>query len=245
MCPNISLVGNYINNPTPIEALCKIHNKTFKQRPDKMIIGQLGCKSCLKEKRISQRRKSHEDFVKEAREIHGNSFDYPEEYKGAHVLIDILCIEHNVKFKQSPHGHVGQGQNGCSKCCKYGKMEGDYAKFIAITENKPNLQYTLSKNNPGQKKILNFKIDVYDGDTKTCYEFNGCRWHGCPCRDVETQRRKEEEIMKKRFLNTQQRKDTIEKEGYKVISMRQCDWTRRKKLLKSIIIEYSKNLNVI
>ncbi len=30
------------------------------------------------------------------------------------------------------------------------------------------------------------KVDGYEPITKTVYEFNGCKWHGCPCRQERT-----------------------------------------------------------
>ena len=69
--PNILCTAeDYEIGTIPIKVKCTIHNHTFKQRPDKIILGHIGCEKCLEEKRVQQRRKSHEDFVKDVRKIH-------------------------------------------------------------------------------------------------------------------------------------------------------------------------------
>ena len=42
------------------------------------------------------------------------------------------------------------------------------------------------------------KVDGYEPITKTVYEFNGCKWHGCPCQSNRTARDEERYIARGR-----------------------------------------------
>ena len=55
-----------------------------------------------------------EEFIKKAKEIHGNKYDYSKvEYKNTSTKVCIICPEHG-EFWQTPNHHL-QG-HGCPKC---------------------------------------------------------------------------------------------------------------------------------
>jgi hypothetical protein len=61
-----------------------------------------------------RKKKTNEQFVKEAEELHSGKYDYSlVEYKGALTKIKIICPTHGV-FEQTPNSHI-QG-SGCIKC---------------------------------------------------------------------------------------------------------------------------------
>lgn len=60
-----------------------------------------------------------EQFVKEARKVHGDKYNYPHPYKNSMKNIDIECpIDGHGIFSQSPKAHLAG--RGCPKCGKYG-----------------------------------------------------------------------------------------------------------------------------
>lgn len=60
------------------------------------------------------KRKTTEQFIKEAQKIHGNKFDYSKvNYTNAFSRICIICPKHG-EFWQQPHDHL-RGY-GCNKC---------------------------------------------------------------------------------------------------------------------------------
>ena len=69
-----------------------------------------------------------EDFIRKARLVHGNKYDYSKiEYVNIRTKIIIICPEHG-EFKQTPNGHLlGKG---CSKCA------GQSFKYITLDEVK-------------------------------------------------------------------------------------------------------------
>lgn len=59
-------------------------------------------------------RKTKEDFIREAKEVHGNKYDYSKvEYVNNGTKVCIICPEHG-EFWQRPHDHL-KG-HGCQKC---------------------------------------------------------------------------------------------------------------------------------
>ena len=72
------------------------------------------------------------------------------------------------------------------------------------------------------KQIAMFLVDGYCAETKTAYEFNGCYWHFCKCQQKKTTE------AEKRRQQTAEKKMTLEKLGYKVITMWECDWKKQR-----------------
>ena len=62
------------------------------------------------------RRLTTEEFIKKAKEVHGDKYDYSKvEYKNTSTKVCIICPEHG-EFWQTPNEHL-QG-HGCRKCSK-------------------------------------------------------------------------------------------------------------------------------
>ncbi len=96
---------NYINMKTNIKIICDKHG-LFEQRPDLHL--KKGCKDCF----ISER--GIRTFLKKAKEIHENKYDYDiYSYINRTSKIIIKCKEHG-DFLQTPHKHL-QGR-GCPYC---------------------------------------------------------------------------------------------------------------------------------
>ncbi len=56
-----------------------------------------------------------EKFIQKAKVVHGNKYDYSLTiYKGSHIKVKIICLEHG-EFEQLHSNHLNG--NGCIKCC--------------------------------------------------------------------------------------------------------------------------------
>lgn len=64
--------------------------------------------------------KTHDVFVKDARAKHGDTYEYPEPYKGTEKHLLIRCHAHGA-FLQTPTKHL-QG-SGCPRCREHRKAE--------------------------------------------------------------------------------------------------------------------------
>jgi hypothetical protein len=103
---------DYKNNTTSVEIFCKIHGY-FNQSPKSHLRGR-GCPTCAVELRSNSIRKTTGEFIKEAKEVHGDKYDYNKvEYKDCRTPVEILCKIHGY-FSQTPKLHL-QG-SGCYKC---------------------------------------------------------------------------------------------------------------------------------
>ena len=152
--------ANYIDNNTKVCIICPEHGE-FWQRPSGHLQGQ-GCPACGNVKR-----KKTEDFIKEAKKIHGDKYDYSKvEYVNNKIKVCIVCHEidpltgkEHGEFWQSPTHHLNGF--GCSKCSKNHKLTTKefIEKAISIYGDK----YDYSK------------VNYVDNNTKVCII---CHEHG-------------------------------------------------------------------
>jgi 5S rRNA maturation endonuclease (ribonuclease M5) len=69
------------------------------------------------------RKKTTQEFINEAINIHGNKYDYSKvEYINSKLKVIIICkVDDHGEFLQDPNHHLFQ-KRGCPKCTKYGKI---------------------------------------------------------------------------------------------------------------------------
>ena len=97
----------YVNNHTKVCITCPEHGD-FWQFPQDHIKGR-GCSACAGVKKLTT-----EDFIKKAKDVHGNKFDYSKVvYKGNEEPVCIICPKHG-EFWQTPHAHLSGCD--CPKC---------------------------------------------------------------------------------------------------------------------------------
>ena len=102
----------YVNYRTRLLIICPKHGE-FWQRPDIHLQGK-GCTKCGRERIGIASSKSKEQFLQEARRVHGDKYDYSKvKYVNYQTKVTIICPIHG-EFTQTPTGHL-QG-NGCPKC---------------------------------------------------------------------------------------------------------------------------------
>ena len=83
-----------------------------------------------------------ENFIKKARFIHGNRYDYSlVNYENSKTKIDIICLKHGV-FSQTPDKHIN-AKSGCPYCagnksncqkfiCKAKKIHGNKYDYSSV-----------------------------------------------------------------------------------------------------------------
>jgi len=160
----------YVNVHTPVEIICHVHG-SFWQSPANHLNFQ-GCSKCADKEVSKKLRKSLEQFIKEARLIHGYRYDYSLSiYETTRTPVEIICHIHG-SFWQTPSHHLHRHQ-GCPKCSKSGiklQLPGIcyYIKFfynnmwlykIGITNR--TVKERLGNINNGMK-IITLKVWEYD-----------------------------------------------------------------------------------
>lgn len=124
---------NYINNKTPVKIYCTYHKEFFEQTAGCHLKGQ-GCYKCGKF--ILEK----EDFIKKAKEIHGDKYDYSRvKYVNATTQVIIGCSIHGW-IKQYPRDHL-MGSN-CYQC---GNNIMTLEQFVAKAKEVHGDKYDYSK----------------------------------------------------------------------------------------------------
>ena len=111
----------------------------------------------------------------------------------------------------------------------HGIMAHEYLSWISFQEGK----FIQTQYNKGEKILTKYSLRVdgfcldqsgrYRG---IVYEFLGCFWHSCECKqypedEINTlTKRKHSEVRKA----TQEKIERLEEAGYKVVTMRECEW---------------------
>lgn len=109
----------YVNSQTKVCVICHEKDENGNEHGEFWVTpnNHLRNRKCPKCKLVDARNrfiKSTEQFIKDAKEVHGNKYDYSKvEYKGAFNLVKIICPIHG-EFEQIPHVHL-RGC-GCQEC---------------------------------------------------------------------------------------------------------------------------------
>ena len=121
------------------------------------------------------KRKSNDEFIREAQSIHHNKYDYSKvEYTNNKTKVCIVCPEHG-EFSQTPSDHLNG--KGCPQCA--GNVRCDKDTFIEKAKSIHNDRYDYSK------------VEYVNAHTKVCIicpehgEFwqipnNHLNGNGCP-----------------------------------------------------------------
>jgi hypothetical protein len=210
--------------------ICNTHGE-FIQIASEHLSGK-GCIKCRNDKLSIDRRYSLETVINNAKEIHGDKYDYSlVEYINNSTSFKIICNKkykdgttHGI-FTQSYQCHVTNG-SGCPRCSLNGfsKSQIEWLEFLMT---KLQINIINIKNEKEHRITGSFKLaDGYCKELNTIFEYDGCYFHGCP--KCYTNRDHVNTRCNKTFQELYDR--TIEKEtfckeqGYKYISIWECDW---------------------
>ena len=135
---------NYIKNNIKVTIICQKHGE-FEITPNAHLNGQ-GCKKCSVEHVHNLQRKSTEQFIEDAKNVHGNKYNYSKvNYINEKTNVTIVCPIHG-EFQQTPRKHlIG---HGCQKCGieKSSKSQGfTNEQFIEKAKKIHGNKYDYSK----------------------------------------------------------------------------------------------------
>lgn len=150
---------------------CNVCNRDFKRPLTVFLNENSTCPFCNKENNKQKRFKTTEEFIKEAKTIHGDYYDYScTHYISSKDYVDIICPEHG-KFKIEANSHL-QGHGCPLHYCNTSKQESELAQFIieCVGEKEVILN---------SKQILSSKkeLDIFLPNYNLAFEFNGLYWH--------------------------------------------------------------------
>jgi len=207
----------YVNNQIPITIICKIHG-LFKQIPNNHTCGKQGCPKCGLENAVKLGTMTNDDFLKRARIVHGDRYEYPDEYTGINNKIQIICKIHGL-FVQTPNHHLN-GRNGCPKCShRISQPANDWLDSLGIPNDIEHREVF------GLVSNKRYSVDGYDPDTKTVYEFHGDYYHGNPDKfDQDDINPTVGKSFGQLYENTIKKKNMFTDAGFDYIEMWESDW---------------------
>lgn len=128
-----------------------------------------GCPKCSYEEHAEFMRKSFDDFLKDAKYVHGEKYDYSKvDYVDIQTKICIICPEHG-EFWQTPASHI-QG-SGCP-ACSGSKGERTICDILLGKGVKFIQEYTISI--PQDINISGHAyVDFYLPEYNAIIEYNG------------------------------------------------------------------------
>ena len=160
----------YINNRTDIEIICPVHD-VFWQRPDLHSSAGKGCPQCGEIERRKNCKLTQKEFLKSAKEIHGDKYDYSlTTYVHNNEKIKIICKEHGI-FEQTPHNHARKHRSqGCPKC---NLSKGESRIMTWLDKNK--IKYEYQKRFDDLKAPIRgwLRFDFYIPSKNLLIEFDG------------------------------------------------------------------------
>ncbi len=164
------LKNTYLNNKSKMTIICSIHGE-FKQSPNDHL-QEHGCKKCGIINSQQLQTKSFEQFLIDARQIHGDKYQYLEEtYINDSIKMTIICSIHD-EFKQTPDNHLqGKGCPGCRE------SKGEKIIIKCLNDLKINCHKQFKFKDCKNKKQLPF--DFYLPEYNLCIEYDG-RQHFIP-----------------------------------------------------------------
>jgi hypothetical protein len=171
---------NYKNSTKKVIITCKEHGN-FLQTAGSHLQGH-GCKECSIIITADKQRKSHNDFINEAKAIHGDQYDYSKMVYGnnGREPVIIICNIHG-EFLQAPKDHLqGHGCKLCGIIKQHNEIKLSNKQFIEkgilIHEDKYDYSNVVYGNNGREPVVIICKIH---GEylQKPQDHLSGC---GCP-----------------------------------------------------------------
>ena len=136
----------YVRGNIKVCIICPIHGE-FWMTPNHHYQGE-GCPKCRYIKSAASKRRSVEEIIRIANEVHNGKYDYSliKEYKNDREKLPIICQEHGV-FYQTMNNHI-KGRQGCPECGKvkcHNTRLYNNEEFIALANKKHNNFYSYDK----------------------------------------------------------------------------------------------------
>lgn len=159
--------------------ICPTHGE-FHQTPDCHSRGR-GCPSCNKDNARKRNTKTLENFIQDARTVHGDRYNYDGiDYTSAKDVIGVTCQRHGV-FQIKPEYHLLSPDNGCQQCLQDSINKKRRAAVIEKCRLAHGGFYTYNNVGDFHKGIRKITITCkLHGDFDQHFDNHIYHGHGCP-----------------------------------------------------------------
>ena len=201
------IINDRIKQLEKVKIICPIHGE-FEQKVVRHLAGY-DCPFC-KQGIITK-----DLFLKRAREIHGNKYEYILEksiYRVNEKII-FICKKHG-KIEQLVNNHLNM-KHGCYLCAgEITKSKGETDVFNFISNHMKAIS--------NDRKILNgLELDIVIPEIKLAIEFNGSYYHSTIFKDKKYHQNKTFECNKK---------------GYDLFHIFDWEWKQQRSIIESMLL---------
>tara|TARA_R110002051_G_scaffold316873_1_gene397143 strand:- start:62 stop:787 length:726 start_codon:yes stop_codon:yes gene_type:complete len=159
---------DYVGARIHVKIKCKIHG-LFDQRAGDHINKGSTCKKCVSEAQKHRYTKGREQFITDARRVHGNKFNYDKaEYLNNKTHVKIKCEIHGFFYQRPLHHLDGKG---CFKCVDLKNSKG--VQTIELFLKQTKVDYERERRFPDLINIRCLPLDFWLPKLKIAIEFDG------------------------------------------------------------------------
>ncbi len=135
----------YVRSFIPVVVVCTEHGE-FRVKPNSHISARSGCPACAVDRLTNAKRKTTAQFVEDAREVHGDKYDYSRtKYVRAGDKVTIGCPKHGW-FEQKPNSHLsGKGCYACGRSAANKANSAGIDAFLRRAKEEHGSKYDYSK----------------------------------------------------------------------------------------------------
>ena len=154
----------YKDGKSKVTIICPVHGE-FEQIANNHLKGE-GCIKCRNDKMKLERRGSVESFIRRAKEIYGDKYDYSKvQYVDGKTNICIICPKHG-EFWKKPYNFLS-GHQGCPKCTIEEREKNKKPKEIIIKKTPKEIFIEKAKSLYGDKYDYS-KVEYINSGVKVC-----------------------------------------------------------------------------
>jgi Protein of unknown function (DUF723) len=222
---------DYCGEENEIIITCKTHGE-FLQTPHNHLAGK-GCSECGLIKTLNSIKLTTVEFIKRAKNIHNNYYDYNKTiFENSEINVIITCNIHG-DFEQKSHNHLN-GQ-GCPRCKYNNSISKPALSWLLYLEQENNINIIKEYPIPNTR----YSADGYCKETNTIYEFYGDYFHGNPNKNFKSTCGFD---VKKAYEKTLKRETKIKDLKYNIITIWEDDYNRFIKPFISYVIKRKASL---
>lgn len=175
----VVVLSTYVNDGTKVKCQCKICGNTFEQTPNHLLKG-VKCPVCSKKQMGLNKRKTHQDFVKELNKIN-QDIELLSEYTRSTDKITVRC-----KLCGRIYNIIANNllRGNCCTCCHMSRGERKIRDFLQSNKIEYIFQYKFQDCRNSKPLPFDFYLPLLN----TCIEYDGYQHFfpsGFGCHDDE------------------------------------------------------------
>ena len=85
-------------------------------------------------------------------------------------------------------------------------------------------EYYVTVKDDKEDREKEIPVDGYEPESKTIFQYYGCKWHGCPCQ------KERNSLDEERYAKTIDLQKRMEEQGFKIVSVWECEKPELKKM---------------